>query len=81
MKWKKLTALGCMTVMAVTLVTGCGADESENTVDSIAEESVAQTQESTEETESTAEGTEEKVQQETMLTVQVTEVDGNTVTA
>lgn len=77
MKWKKLTVLGCMTAMAVTLVTGCGADGNENTSDSIIEESVTQTEESTEETT----GTEEEEQQESMLTVQVTEVDGNIVTA
>lgn len=77
MKWKKLTALGCMTVLAVTLVTGCGADGNENTSDSIIEESVAQTEESTEETA----GAEREAQQESALTVQVTEVDGSTVTA
>lgn len=77
MKWKKLTALGCMTAMAVTLVTGCGADGNENTSDSIIEESVTQTEESTEETT----GTEGEEQQESVLTVQVTEVDGNIVTA
>ncbi|MBO5282005.1 MAG: hypothetical protein J6B43_02580 [Lachnospiraceae bacterium] len=83
MKWKKLMALGCMTVMALTLVTGCGADGNDNTSDSIIEESTVQTEESTEEAESTQEtvSTVEEEAQETVLTVQVTEVDGNTVIA
>lgn len=83
MKWKKLMALGCMTVMALTLVTGCGADGNDNASDSIIEESAVQTEESTEETESTqeTESAVEKEAQETVLTVQVTEADGNTVTA
>lgn len=71
MKWKKLVAIGCVVVMTVSMVTGCGGNASEESAS--VQEAVVSTEEQ--------ETSEASDTQDRTIIVQVTAVEGDKITA